>query len=553
MLDRQVSTHVNDKPRRTVRDIQPAPASQAKLRQAGHPVVKVGLALISVLILVVTGLGYFSVGRLGNEVASAGNLTLGGGGGVKKIARDGATDILLVGSDSRRDAQGNPLSRAELDAMRAGEEDGEHNTDTIMVIRVPNDGSSATAVSIPRDTYVADPEYGNMKINGVFSTHENAVRTRMVNDGVTDQRLIDQKAASAGREGLVQAVSRLTGVEVDHYAEVGLLGFVLLTDALGGVDVCLNEAVNDSFSGANFPAGVQTLNGLQALSYVRQRHGLPRGDLDRVVRQQAFMASMVNKVLSAGTLTSPTKLSELSQAAERSLVIDDNWDIMGFATQLSNLAGGRVTFSTIPVTSVDGVGDYGESIVTVDTNQVHEFMRNLLGPEDGSAPGAAASSTAPTTQKASPVTKKQINVLNAGGPTGMAASVGAYLKSQGHTVGEIANAMPGIYSTAQVVAADAYDRDAHALALLLGGLPVTSNANLDNNTLIVVTAFDYGGPTGTPEGASGADSGPGAASSVAIPAPDLAHTVGTPGEDFGTAPETGPAIDAGGNGPKCVN
>ncbi|WKD59729.1 LCP family protein [Corynebacterium caspium] len=543
---------MNDKPRRTVRDIQPAPNAPTTLRQTGHPAWKTLLAGMSATVLLVSGLGYFSVGKLGNQVASAGNLTLGGGAGIKNNP-DGATDILLVGSDSRVDAQGNPLSEAELAAMRAGVSEGEHNTDTLMVIRVPNDGSSATAVSIPRDTYIADPDYGNMKINGVFSAHANATRTQLLSEGISDERTLERKSTSAGREGLIRAINTLTGVEVDHYAEVGLLGFVLLTDALGGVDVCLNEAVYDEFSGANFAAGRQTLDGLQALSFVRQRHGLPRGDLDRVVRQQAFMASMVNKVLSAGTLTSPSRLSELSQAAERSLVIDENWDIVSFATQLSNLAAGNVTFSTIPVTSVDGVGDYGESIVTVDISQVHRFMEELLGPEDAAGgrggagaggAGAGGAGADANTPAGTPVTAKNLHILNAGGPTGLAAAVGGYLSTSGHTIAEVANAQPGVYSQAQIVAADADDPEAQALALLLGGLPVTSNAGLDNQTLIVVTATDYQGPTGDPATTIG---------NSAATELDAASTIGQPGADFGTAPQVSPEIDAGGDGPRCVN
>lgn len=142
---------MSDKYRR-VRDIQAAPPAGPSVRQAGPTPVKAAVVVLSVLVLLVSALGYFSVGRLGNDVASAGNLALGGGQGMKGRAPDGATDILLVGSDSRSDAQGNPLSDEELERLRAGVDDGEENTDTIMIIRVPNDGSSATAVSIPRDT-----------------------------------------------------------------------------------------------------------------------------------------------------------------------------------------------------------------------------------------------------------------------------------------------------------------------------------------------------------------------------------------------------------------
>lgn len=530
---------VKDKSRsaRTVREFQPAPDMPTRIEQAGSGVGKSLLAVLSVLILAIGGLGYFSVGRLGAEVASASNLSLGGGQGIKD-AKDGATDILLVGSDSRRDAQGNPLSQEELAALRAGVEDGEYNTDTIMVIRVPNDGSSATAVSIPRDTYVNEGEFGNMKINGVFSTHMNNEREKLMASGVTDEETLTKRSMEAGREGLIQAVSRLTGVDVDHYAEIGLVGFVLLTDAVGGVDVCLNNDVYDEFSGADFHAGVQNLNGHEALAFVRQRHGLPRGDLDRVVRQQAFMASMVNKILSAGTLTSPSKLSDLSAAAERSVIIDEGWDLVSFATQLAGLAGGNVTFSTIPVTSLDGVGDYGESIVTVDVDQVHAFMDDLLGEEEPAENSAEAGAGAEAGAEAgAPNTTKDIHVLNAGGEEGLAAGVGGYLMGSGHSVVETSNAVPGIYSASQVLAASEDDPVALALAEALGGLPVVANASLDSNTLIVVTAADYTGPRDeTTEDIQ----------------PDPEDAVGQPGADFGAA-EVAPTIDAGGDGPRCVN
>ncbi|AGF71740.1 LCP family protein [Corynebacterium halotolerans] len=535
---------------RPVRDIQPPPSAGPAIRQIGPKPLKAVLAVLAALVLIVSALGYFTVGRLGSEVASAGNLSLGGGKGTKDAA-DGATDILLVGTDSRTDAQGNPLSREELDRLHAGVDDGEENTDTMMVIRVPNDGSSATAVSIPRDTYIHDEDFGNMKINGVYAAHKTERKDELIEQGMTNDKLIEERSMDAGREGLLQAVTDLTGVEVDNYAEIGLFGFVLLTDAVGGVDVCLNAPVDDEFSGADFPAGEQTLNGAEALAFVRQRHGLPRGDLDRIVRQQAFMASLVNKVLEAGTLTNPGKLSDMSNAVERSVVIDANWDIMSFATQLANLAGGNVTFTTIPVTSIDGTGDYGESIVTVDVNQVHGFMDELLNQEEPAeteepeetgepeAPEGADSEGETGGEPAAPaIADLDVHVLNAGQTSGLAGSVGAHLEENGYTVVEVSNAQPGIYWQSQVVAADAQDPQAQALAETLGGVPVTANPNLDASTLIVVTHDDYAGPMG-----EATDTG--APTSTEAP-------VGTPGTDFGDA-EVAPEIDAGGDGPRCVN
>ena len=119
------------------------------------------------------------------------------------------------------------------------------------------------------------------------------------------RRRPSREATEAGREALIKTVANLTGVTVDHYAEIGLLGFALITDALGGVNVCLKDAVYEPLSGADFPAGWQKLDGPQALSFVRQRHDLPRGDLDRVVRQQAVMASLAHQVISGQDAVQP--------------------------------------------------------------------------------------------------------------------------------------------------------------------------------------------------------------------------------------------------------
>lgn len=513
------------------RDIQPAPLPKPDLAQAGSRPLKALLATLSAAVLLVSGTGYALVGSVGNDVASASGLQLGGGGKGIREAKDGATDILLVGSDSRADAQGNPLSADEIAMLRAGDEEND-NTDTIMVIRVPNDGSSATAISIPRDTYIRDPELGNTKINGVYRGYKATKIEELVAEGVTDQKKLETQGTAAGRKGLIDAVAKLSGITVDHYAEIGLLGFVLFTDAVGGVEVCLNDDTQDEYSGANFKKGVQTLQGPDALSFVRQRHGLPRGDLDRIVRQQAFMASLVHQALKTGTLTNPSKLSDLSQAVRRSVVIDEDWDMMSFATQLQNLAGGSVRFETIPLTSIDGVGDYGESVVTIDPKQVHDYFGTLLGTK-------SSTTTVPTTTTSSaPAKTSQLHVLNATTTSGLAAQVAAALTADGYQVAEVGNAPQGMYNQTQVVAASASSPEAAALAQSLGSVPVTTSPSLDAGSLVVVIGKDYAGPKSN--------------DSAAVQT-TTTEVVGQPGADFGEPVEVAPAIDAGGNGPRCVN
>lgn len=506
---------------RNSRDIQAAPKTGPDTTQRGSKLSKVLLSTLAVASLAFSAAGYYTVGRLGNTVASAGNLTLGGAN--NETAADGAIDILLVGSDSRTDAQGNALTAEEIALLNAGDDEGNDNTDTIIVMRVPNDGSSATAVSIPRDTYIHDQEFGNTKINGVYGMYKAQRREELVNDGVTDPTELEQQSTDAGRQGLINAVRDLTGIEVDHYAEVGLLGFVLLTDAVGGVEVCLKEAVYDEYSGADFQAGYQTLNGAEALAFVRQRHGLQRGDLDRIVRQQAFLASLANKVLSTGTLTNPARLNDLSSAAERSMIIDEGWDIMSFANQIQGLAGGNVVFNTIPVTSTDGVGDYGESIVTVNINQVHEFFEDMLtdNTDDESTDTASddsESADTSTTEANDAYADAELTVLNAGSTTGLAAAVADHLKALSFNIAEVGNPTAGLYSTSAVLTANTDDEVANALAAELN-IPIEYSSSLDSDSYVVVLADDYDGP-----GSSDTDT-----STTGTTTADDEDTVGEPG------------------------
>src|ERR1700755_3422234 len=289
--------------------------------------------MLAATIVVGTGVAWGKIRSFEAGINPFSSVALGEGG------EDGAIDVLLVGLDSRTDAHGNPLSEEELATLRAGD-DVSTNTDTIILVRIPNNGKSATAISIPRDSYVEAPGVGKMKINGVYgSVHLEKLKELVEQKGV-DQAQAEPQAAEAGREALIKTVANLTGVTVDHYAEIGLLGFALITDALGGVNVCLKDAVYEPLSGADFPAGQQRLTRPEALRFVRQRHDLPRGDLDRVTRQQAVMASLAHEVISGKTLSSPATLNRLQDAVQRSVVLSDGWDIMDFVEQLQKLAAG---------------------------------------------------------------------------------------------------------------------------------------------------------------------------------------------------------------------
>ncbi|MET8424245.1 LCP family protein [Nocardia sp. NPDC004860] len=470
-------------------------------------------AVLSALVLTVTGLGWHSVDQLVASIERIGNLGLGGD------KADGATDILMVGIDSRTDAHGNSLTAAELAMLHAGDDgEGGLNTDTIVLIRVPNDGSSATAISIPRDSYVDIPGVGMGKINSAYGITKATTEQKLIDKG-TDPAEADRQSTEAGRQALVKTVANLTGITVDHYAEVGLLGFVLLTDAVGGVEVCLNNPVDEPLSGADFPAGEQKLDGAHALSFVRQRHQLPRGDVDRIVRQQVYMAQLVHQVLSAKTLTSPSRLEDLSDAVGRTVVLDDGWDVLGFLHELQDLSGGQVKFETIPVKDLNGWTENGESVVRVDPAAVRKYVARAVGDD------------APNEGGVDPFTVT-VDVYNASGTAGLAAQAAQALAAKGFRTGTVDNWIGGPIQSSRVLAASGGDAKARAVAQALGGLPVMAESGLPEGAVRVVLATDYAGPGSATGSASFDFSG---SSTTATPVPPA------------------PPIDAGTNGPKCVN
>jgi LCP family protein required for cell wall assembly len=487
-------------------------------------VVRVVAAALTLAIVLGTGIAWSNVRSFEDGIFHMFAPSLGKGGD------DGAIDILLVGLDSRTDAHGNPLSAEELETLRAGDDEST-NTDTIILIRIPNNGKSATAISIPRDSYVSAPGLGKTKINGVYGQTREAKRASLVNAGDSAQDAM-ARGTEAGRDALIKTVADLTGVTVDHYAEIGLLGFAMIADALGGVDVCLKEAVFEPLSGADFPAGRQRLNGPQALSFVRQRHDLPRGDLDRVVRQQVVMASLAHRVISGQTLSSPTTVRRLEAAVQRSVVISAGWDVMDFVQQMQKLAGGNVAFATIPVLDEAGWSDDGmQSVVRVDPHQVQDWVAGLL---QGQSQGK-------TEELAYTPAKTTADVVNATDINGLAGAVSDVLSSKGFTTGAVGNNEGQHVKASQVRAAKTDDLGAQAVAKELGGLPVVADTSLTPGSVKVVLANDYTGP--------GSGLGGGDPSSQVVPA---RASNGGAGADP-NVPAPSPILTAGSDKPECIN
>ena len=240
-----------------------------------------------------------------------------------------ATNILLLGSDSRISA-GDP-SQWEAGAQR---------TDAIMIVQVSGDRQEVSVVSIPRDTWVEVPGYGQAKINAAYSY--------------------------GGPSLTIQTVEQLTGVHIDHFVIADFESFEALTDEIGGV--VINLKTPQTLADTQFPAGAQRLNGAQALAYTRERKSLPGGDFDRINRQQAWMRAIVSQVLHGGILTDPTKLYGFLSAVTQTMAVDEGFTIdemQSLAIDLRGLRSRNINFLTIP-TAGTGTSEDGQSIVVRD-------------------------------------------------------------------------------------------------------------------------------------------------------------------------------------------
>lgn len=235
-----------------------------------------------------------------------------------------AKTILLLGSDKRAD----------------GSVKGERS-DTMMVVRVAADRKSVSVVSLPRDSWVPIPGHGKSKINAAF--------------------------AFGGTPLAVETVEDLSGVRIDHVAVIDWEGFKRLTDMFGGVTVTIPEKTYDAYRKKTWEKGTHHLDGAETLLYVRQRAGLPNGDLDRVKRQQNVMRILISETLSKQTLSNPIKVYKVLDAITENLEVDDGLtggQMRSLAYSLRSLRAKDVRFTTIPVA---GLGMEGaQSVVYVD-------------------------------------------------------------------------------------------------------------------------------------------------------------------------------------------
>lgn len=239
------------------------------------------------------------------------------------------TNWLVVGSDSR---QG--LTSKQRKEFATGAAAG-RRTDTMMLLHIGDHGT--TLVSLPRDSYLPIPGHGSNKLNAAF--------------------------AFGGPKLLVRTVEQATKVRIDHYAEIGFGGFVGMVDAVGGVNMCIDQRMKDRKAGIDLKPGCQTLKGGQALGFVRSR-AFASADLERVKNQREFLAALVHKATSPGVLLNPFRIVPFALRSTDDFAVDQGdhlYDLAGFAWAMRGLTKGDGLTTTVPIGgqgSAAGVGMY---------------------------------------------------------------------------------------------------------------------------------------------------------------------------------------------------
>jgi LCP family protein required for cell wall assembly len=283
--------------------------------------------IVAVLIAGVAGTYFWLDGKLNTDVTlPATSLTSAG------------TNWLITGSDSRAG-----LSRAEIDALHVGFDEGTLNSDSIMLLHTGS--GRAVLISIPRDSYVNIPGHGYNKINAAL--------------------------AYGGASLLIQTVESVTGLKIDHYMGIGFGGLVAVVNKIGGVPICLKTAISDSYSGVHLSAGCHNLNGTEALAFVRDRHSFATQDLQRIQDQRAFISALLNKATSPGVYLNPFTALPFGSTAASSMSVDKGTSLLDLVHAASALRDPQT--GTVPIASSNYHTNAGDSVLWNQTRATELF------------------------------------------------------------------------------------------------------------------------------------------------------------------------------------
>ncbi|MFJ5927949.1 LCP family protein [Kitasatospora sp. NPDC092948] len=392
-------------------------------------------------------------------------------------ASNDALNLLVIGTDSRAG-----LGREYGDEGSAG------HADTTLLFHVSKDRSNATVLSIPRDLMVTVPECrtGDRRIPGAARAMFNT---------------------SLGQEGrdpgcTWKTVEKLTGVRINHFMMVNFEAVKSLSTAVGGVEVCAATAIDDPYSHLRMSAGRHVVQGEEALAFVRTRHAVGLGgDLTRIPLQQQFISSMIRKMKSSDTLTSPTKLWNLADAATRALTVDSALDdvnrLKDLVLDISRVNTGNITFTTVPV--LDDPADNNRLILKPGDAQrlfamiaADRSLTEVAPPSPQPSPSASATASPAASGSARPYPDAgsvAVTVRNGTGTPGQAGRAVSALRARGFALAFTGGNAVARQAGSVFYPAGQEDR-AQAVAAALG-LPATALRVSGRSGVTVVLGADY--------------------------------------------------------------
>jgi LCP family protein required for cell wall assembly len=311
----------------------------------------------------------------------------------------GPVNILVAGIDTR-----NGLTHQEEVELHVGN-DISMNSDTLMLVHVSADHDRVNVISLPRDSWVNIPGHGMNKINAAIGLGGPAL--------------------------MVKTVEQATGLTINDYMEIDFLGFVKVIDALGGVDICLPYAVDDSYTGLHLSAGTHHVNGITALKFARDRHSFAASDLARISDQQQLLSSLFTEATTSGILADPFRLQEFVSSMTSAVTVDSGFNLVRLADELRGVRAQDVTFATVPIATEDYITPTGEEAILWDASTAKALFTSLKN--DTAPPKTRPASTRKPTAKASR-SRVSVDVYNGTWTSGLSATTGKQLAALGFSV-----------------------------------------------------------------------------------------------------------------------
>ncbi|MCX4881226.1 MULTISPECIES: LCP family protein [unclassified Streptomyces] len=378
-------------------------------------------------------------------------------------------NVLLVGTDGRDRISAQERHRYHLGGAPC------HCTDTMMIVHISADRERASVVSLPRDSYAMTPEHVDDRTGKRVAGHP--VR-------------LNAAYAEGGPNLTVRTVEDMTHVKIDHYLEVDFTSFMRTVDVLGGVQICTATPLKDTYTGLDLPAGTHTLTGGQALQYVRARHVDGASDLNRMKRQQRFLAALVERATSSGILLNPMKFRDVTRAVLGSVRADKGFgtdELLDLGRAMRNFSPSSSEFTTVPIAqmgyAVKGIGE----TLKWDTAKSGSLFRSLRDDKPlavhASRPAAVLVDVAPQ--------QIQVQVENGTPSDGLGGRVDAALAGAGFRTTK-APAMAADRTLKRTVVAydPGWDRSAKSLAAALPGSELRPVKGL-GPTLKVIVGADF--------------------------------------------------------------